>query len=318
MNLSQTHNIAVHPAYMAYTPPTASPLVYDSAHHSLRFPNRSELLCTEEDIRHQADLYIPEVFSGAIGSEHAFLAAEVARSYVDFNRDLSSVHPDHVRGELTRITPAENDYYASKGLGICRTVLSHSRQSTKLTEEAPTEDDILDRWNSLSLPYHAQLSDMIDRATEVNGASCHITAHNLFAAGTKEREDLPDYTFFLGTKDGYTAEPEIVDTIADALERAGFLVARDVIFKGQKLIEHADPKNGRNAIQIEVCREKMFDPKTYKPHEGFREVHSALTQMSEDLGAFMRFRTQKSLPMSKRAPDPDLVSSFPAPAVLSR
>ena len=314
MSLNREFHTTTHPAYVCHVPERLSaPVIFESPHHSTFFPEDFHLACDESHVHRQADLHVDKIFSDTLGAGFPFLGTRVARSYIDFNRATNSVHPDHVTGELSRITPAEGDFYAKAGLGLVRTRAYFGRD-IPVTDTPPTEDEILRRIDAYWMPYHAQLAALIDQNIAAFGQSCHVTCHSFPMEFMKEKDVLGDYTFFIGTSEGRSAADDVKDKVIGILTDLGFGVADNRVLKGVELVKrHGDPSQERHSVQIEIVREQYMDNHTGEPHEGLERIQSAMTQLATELGSFMNQRCQKPAPMTREAPDPEPPSEESGP-----
>ncbi|MCB9965358.1 MAG: N-formylglutamate amidohydrolase [Rhodospirillales bacterium] len=299
------------PAYIHHKPGNlVAPVILESPHHSLYFPDtlttceHFRLACDMIHALRQADLHVDRIIRSLPRHGIPVLEATTARSYIDLNRAPNSVHPDHISGSLTQITPATDDFYAEVGLGLVRTRAYFGCDNIRIIDDAPTENEILARLDRYWYPYHAQLEKMIDKNISIFGESVHISCHSFPLSCMREQNDLKGHTFFIGTADETTADPAITDFIIASLESMGFRVARNHILKGQELVKrHGHPQEGRHSLQIEIVREAYMDCDTCQPHEGFESIQQALSRLTAELGDFMRNRCRTPAPSSAAMPD---------------
>ena len=314
MSLDQAFHRTVHPAYICETPVIqAGPLIFESPHHSIFFPPDFQLACEPVHVLRQSDRHVDSIFQGAKNVGFPFLGTRIARSYIDFNRATNSVHPDHTAGELTRLIPAEGDFYAAAGLGLVRTRAYFGRD-IRVTDEMPTEDEILRRISEYWEPYHNKLADLISGNMTAYGTSCHVTCHSFPMQYMKEKDELGDHTFFIGTSDGKTASDDVKRRVIDILEDQGFKVADNYVLKGVELVKrHGKPEQNQHSVQIEIVREAYMDNDTCEPHEGIERVSAAMTHLARELNDFMKDRPQTQPASEPEEPDQDPASECQGP-----
>ncbi len=301
MDLSRDYKVATHPAYISFSPQKlAAPVVFENPHSSIFFPEDAQLVCNPIHVRKQSDFFLDEITRPLLQRGYPLLEAAVSRGYVDLNRPVNSVHPDHISGPLRQIIPAENDFYAAAGLGLCRTT-AYWGSDVRITDEAPTEDEVLRRIDGYWQPYHDELERLIDRNMDDFGQNAHITCHSFSIANIKPEEGLSDHTFFVGTRDNTTAARDVKEAVIGSLEDQGFKVADNRVLKGVELVaQHGKPEAERHSIQVEIVREAYMDKDTCEAHEGIEVIKTAMTNLADDLGAFMKARPQ--IPLASEKP----------------
>ena len=103
------------------------------------------------------------------------------------------------------------------------------------------------------------------------------------------RTDKPLADFVLGDRDGTTASPAFTDAVAQALRKRGFSVAINDPFKGVALIARLGrPAERRHSLQVEVHRGLYMDEATRERSAGFGALQAALTEVAQELAAFVR------------------------------
>lgn len=125
--------------------------------------------------------------------------------------------------------------------------------------QAPDAAEIEERLDRFWRPYHEELQGLLDAARSKHGFALLLDGHSI-------RSELPRLFdgilahLNLGSNDGASAAPALVDTAWDLLSRSDFLAVRDGRFKGGYITRHyGRPEAGVHAIQLEIAQ------RTYMP-----------------------------------------------------
>ena len=87
---------------------------------------------------------------------------------------------------------------------------------------------------ALYRPYHQALRDLIERAAAIFGVAVLLDCHSMPSSVADGA--APD--FVIGDRYGASAAPWIVDTVENALRRAGYSVRRNKPYAGGFITEH--------------------------------------------------------------------------------
>ena len=198
--------------------------------------------------------------------------ARTPRAAVDCNRAEDEVDPSVIDGARRRGISAR----ARGGLGI---VPARTAQHGYLWRRAISPKQLDDRLNQAHRPYHeaieAQLALLLDRF----GCALLLDCHSM----PPPPEGVPPLVF--GDCRGRTAEPWISAEAVAIAKRLGFDGGLNDPFAGGHVIErHSRPRDGVQALQIEIDRRCYLDSKLAKPGPGFDRVAGLLEALAVELG----------------------------------
>lgn len=119
---------------------------------------------------------------------------------------------------------------------------------------APDRYEIEERLENHWRPYHDHLGRMLDRIKARHGHAVLLDGHSIRSVLPKLFEgELPNLN--LGSNDGASAAPGLVDTAWNLLVDSGFRAVRDGRFKGGYITRHyGRPAEGVHAIQLEIAQ----------------------------------------------------------------
>ena len=224
----------------------AGPLVFASSHSGRAYPDglmaRSRLGIAA--LRKGEDRYVDMLLGKVVAP---VLIADVARAYVDLNRDPGELDPDMF--DPAPALPRASDRVRA-GLGVIPRAFAAGQAiySAKLPLAESTA-----RIAAVHAPYHAALARLLERARARHGHAVLIDCHSM--------PSHPDCApIVLGDLNGRSCAPEIAEAAATELAGLGLRVARNVPYAGAYTLErHGRPHLGIHALQIEFDRALYLD-----------------------------------------------------------
>ena len=200
---------------------------------------RESVCLTPQDQFDDGDPFTREIFDVGAAVAHV-LKADIARSYVDLNRDPAD-RP-----------PANPD-------GVVKTSTCYGRRIYKPGSEPTPEltEILLQRYYR---PYHAALERAAARAGVAIGLDCHSMAATAPAIAPDPGRKRP--AFCLSNREGATCPTSVLEKLARAISRAFGLNAGDVAlnepFKGG-YITQAHGNRPVPWVQVELNRSFYLD-----------------------------------------------------------
>lgn len=259
----------------------ATPVFLNAPHSGDAFPEaflaRSQL--SRMQLRRASDLFVDELFSGAVQAGLPLMRAHLPRSYVDLNREPLELDPRLILGPLP-VDANTRSLRVAGGLGTIPRVIGDQIEiyAGKLTLE-----EALARVEQTYIPYHLRLHRELALRHERHGGVLLLDLHSMPSSGLpRSGRRLADIV--LGDRFGASAEAGLVARLESLLQRAGLTVERNHPYAGGYITEHyGRPRLGWHTIQIEINRALYMDEAKMEPHEGFNALAEALSAAVLDL-----------------------------------
>jgi N-formylglutamate amidohydrolase len=264
--------------------PAPTPLVFASPHSGRLYPDDMMAAAALDAlaIRRSEDAYVDALIGAAPDLGAALISANLARAYIDMNREAFELDqamfadelPDFARGRTARV---------AAGLGAIARVVSEGQEiyARKLTfAEAKS------RIEGAHAPYHAALVRLIGEAHAAHGYAILIDWHSMPAAAARAggRDEACDIV--LGDRFGAACAGQITQKVERELEAMGYRVARNAPYAGGYTTEHyGRPGRRTHALQIEISRALYLDEMTLKPTAGFEKLQADLETLTRALAA---------------------------------
>jgi N-formylglutamate deformylase len=266
--------------------PGTTPLVLDSPHSGVDYPEDFAHACDRAVLRQAEDTHVEKLYDFAPQLGVAWIEALFPRSYLDANRNLTELDVSMLDGAWP--DPVETDAAAlgkvrlGKGL-----VWRLTDEGVPIYERALSVAEVRQRIDRCWRPYHAAVAAAIERAHARHGYSIHLNCHSMpSVAGpfATERPGVVHPDFVIGDRDGTSADPRLSRLVCEHLRAQGYEVAHNDPYKGVELVRrYGDPAGHRHSIQVEINRKLYMDEATLAPHDGFDPLRRDLRALVERL-----------------------------------
>lgn len=254
-------------------------VVFASPHSGAIYPpdllSRSKL--SADQLRRNEDIFIDHLFHSAIAAGAPFLRALFPRIIVDVNRAANEL-PSEWESLCDETCDTKTTARAAAGLGVVPTYLSETQP---IYSRLPNLDDVSNRLDRLYHPYHATLHDLLQTSLVRFGRALLVDCHSMpgFSPSGSRRPDI-----ILGDRYGTSCHPDTLDLFKALFTQAGYNVGINYPYAGGYTTEHyGKPRDGVEAIQIEVNRDLYVNPITLSPKSGYVQLKEDLRQITQDI-----------------------------------
>ena len=266
------------PAFEIARPTGApAPLVFASPHSGRVYP-LAMMAASRLDaaaIRRSEDVYVDRLIEGATAVGASVISAQLARVWLDVNREPWELDPAMFSDELPAFARARTARVAA-GLGAIARIVSEGCEvyARKLTfEEARA------RIEAVHEPYHAALSALVAETLARDGLAILIDWHSMpSAAAAHAAGGACDVV--LGDRYGGACAPAVSRLVERELKAMGYAVARNLPYAGGYTTEHyGAPRRGVHALQVEVNRALYVEEASLEPSAGFARLKADLERL---------------------------------------
>jgi len=266
--------------------PGSAPLVLDSPHSGVDYPQDFRPACDLATLRRAEDTHVEKLYDFAPALGVAWIEALFPRSYLDANRNVTELDANLLQDDWP--DPLESDpVLLSKvrlGKGL---VWRCTDEGLDIYDRKLTAAEVRQRIERCWRPYHAAVADAIAGAHQRHGYSIHLNCHSMPSVASSHATDFPGLVhpdFVIGDREGTSASPALSRLLCDLLRGFGYDVAYNHPYKGVELVRrYGDPAADRHSIQVEVNRKLYMDEDTLQPHAGFEPLKAHLRQLVERL-----------------------------------
>ena len=265
-------------------------VVFASPHSGSIYPSdildRSDL--SAHQLRRNEDIFIDQLFNGAVAAGAPLIRALFPRVMVDVNRAESGL-PSHWDALINERGYRHPTPRAAAGLGVVPTYLT---ETLPIYRRLPDIDDVSNRLTQLYHPYHAALKELLETSVNKFGRALLVDCHSMpgFAPMGSRRPDI-----ILGDRFGTTCHADTLGTFRRLFTQAGYSVGVNYPYAGGYTTSHyGKPDQGVEAVQIEVNRDLYVNPVTLAPKLGY-------ARLAEDLRGITHKIVASALPQDLAA-----------------
>jgi N-formylglutamate deformylase len=258
----------------------STPLVLDSPHSGVEYPDDFGHVCDPRVLRQAEDTHVEKLYDFAPQLGVAWIEALFPRSYLDANRDTTEI--DVSMFDEPWPGPVEADSKVRLGKGL---VWRCTDDGVPLYERRLAVREVQSRIDRCWRPYHAAVAQAIAAAHARHGYSIHINCHSMPAISGSYATEFPGLVhadFVIGDRDGTSADPALSRKICGQLASLGYRVEYNHPYKGVELVRrYGDPARDRHSIQVEINRKLYMDEQTLELHSGYESLKRNLRSMTE-------------------------------------
>jgi N-formylglutamate amidohydrolase len=258
-----------------------APFVFCSPHSGRHYPrilmesSRLDALA----LRKSEDMYVDELFSGVTDLGAPMIAARFPRAYVDVNREPYELDPELFGSQLPSYANGQSIRVAG-GLGTIARIVADGEE---IYHTPPSLPAALERIERLYRPFHADLSDLLERARVRFGVAILIDCHSMPSAAMNHAAGArPDVV--IGDRFGASCDQRLTRLVRDQLQRLGYHAQLNRPYAGGFITEHyGRPSKGVHALQIELNRALYVDETSLRPTKRFGQLQLDLTALCRRL-----------------------------------
>lgn len=263
-----------------------TPLVLDSPHSGVNYPEDFRHACDPAALRQAEDTHVEKLYDFAPAMGVAWVEALFPRSYLDANRNTTEIDvslfdqawPDPVETDPQSLSKVR----LGKGL-----VWRITDEGVPIYDRKLSVDEVRSRIENCWRPYHAAVRAAVDAAHSRHGYCIHLNCHSMPAVAGNYSTDFPGLVhadFVIGDREGTSAAQALSRKVCEHLRALGYSVEYNHPYKGVELVRrYGDPAHNRHSIQVEINRKLYMDEATLALNEGYEPLKRSLRSLIEML-----------------------------------
>ena len=264
--------------------PGTTPLVLDSPHSGINYPDDFGHACDPQALRRAEDTHVEKLYDFVPALGVAWIEALFPRSYLDVNRNTTEI--DVALFDEAWPDPLETDPKALSKVRLGKgLVWRMTDEGAPIYERRLSVQEVRSRIDRCWRPYHEAVRAAIEAAHERHGYCIHLNCHSMPAVAATHATDFPGLVhadFVIGDRDGASADPALSRKVCDHLASLGYSVSYNHPYKGVELVRrYGDPARHRHSVQVEVNRRLYMDEQTLVPNAGFDPLKQSLRSLVE-------------------------------------
>jgi N-formylglutamate amidohydrolase len=254
------------------------PIVFASPHSGRYYPD--ELLAASRldalSLRRSEDSFVDELFAAAPEHGAPLVMATFPRAWCDVNREAWELDPAMFTDRLPGWVNTSSAR-VSAGLGtIARVVASGEAIYRSKLAFSDAERRVRTCWQ----PFHDALAAVVMETQAEFGGCLLIDCHSMPTHGHVSRTGVKPADFVLGDAHGTACLPSVTRLVEGLLTAQGFTVRRNEPYAGGYITRHyGRPREGVQALQIEIARDLYMDEARIERRTAFADVQASVTRL---------------------------------------
>jgi N-formylglutamate deformylase len=266
--------------------PGRTPLVLDSPHSGVDYPEDFAHACELAVLRKAEDTHVEKLYDFAPALGVAWIEALFPRSYLDANRNITELDVSLLEDEWPEVVETDPVVLSKVRLGK-GLIWRLTDDGVPIYQRKLAVAEVRQRIERCWRPYHAAVEQAIASAHARHGYSVHLNCHSMPAISSSHATDFPGLVhadFVIGDRDGTTASPALSRWLCEVLRGFGYQVEYNHPYKGVELVRrYGDPTHDRHSIQVEINRKLYMDEATLELNAGFESLRGHLRELVRQL-----------------------------------
>lgn len=263
------------------------PLVLSVPHKGAVFPEEflANSQCSIAELRSNEDSFVDELVEAASNEGIPMIAMNIARSFVDVNRDKIELDPtmfyNHPHANETNI----GDRRCRVGLGVIHRITAKNHN---IYNGLLDYDEVTERLAQVYDTYHKKLQQLIDKVIKKFGFCMVLDCHSMPSEICSLMQDTNKIDFCLGTLFEQSCPAEMHDIFKKSLEDSGYNISDNCPYSGAYItFNYCQPRKGIYTMQMEINRGLYMNERVYKKNDAFSKLSQDICQAILALGNFL-------------------------------
>lgn len=223
------------------------PILANIPHCGTRIPDsiRSRFKRDPQPILANHDWYLDRLYDFLPALGVTLLRANYSRYVVDLERDIAAPH---------------------YGTFMTSIVYEDTTWGRPLYETAPTQNEVEERIEEYYLPYHRQLTELLDAMVGEFGRVYLLDLHSFFGHPYVDASEISTEVE-LGNRHGSTCSEQFLVCFEKAFRKHGFRVASNNLWRGGYIPQHYGSMDNVESLSVEVRLPAYLDQEYFGEEE---------------------------------------------------
>ncbi len=257
------------------------PVVISVPHAGRYFPEEflQNVALTEEQLRSNEDLFVDELVWPLAEGGIPVLCMNVARSFIDVNRDKIEVDAKMFYNYPEDKIAIENNR-CRFGLGLIHRIDVANRP---IYDGLLSYQEVQERIKNVYDIYHKRLQQLINKCAKKFGFCCILDCHSMPSKICNIIPDSPHIDFCLGDLFSQSCPTEYTAFLQNTLSRFGYTVTANIPYSGAfTTFNYCQPRKKIYTMQIEINRKIYAEEIFLKKNSHFQKVSSDINSSIQE------------------------------------
>ena len=260
------------------------PLVLSVPHKGQFFPEEflHATAVSQTELRKNEDAFVDELVMTASQQGIPMIAMNIARSFIDINRDKMEIDPtmfyNYPQQEMTM------GRRCRLGLGVIHRITAKNHPIYK---GLLNYQEVQERFKNVYDVYHKRLQQLIDKTLKKFGMCFVLDCHSMPSEICSLLQETQRIDFCLGTLFDQSCPKEMQQFFKKGLEKKDYYISENSPYSGAYItFNYCQPRRKIYTMQMEVNRGLYMDEHSFKKNSGFS---IACDDVSENIIEFANF-----------------------------
>ncbi len=262
------------------------PIVLSSPHSGKIFPEPflQNTCLSEYDLRSSEDCFVDELILGASDAGIPMIAMNIARTFVDVNRDKIEIDDTMYFDKNTPV-----DLLGSRrcrvGLGVIHRIVS---QNKPIYDGLISYKEVQKRIANVYEPYHKKLKQLVDKCVKKFGFCLLIDCHSMPSKICNIMNETKPVEFCVCNLFDESCPPQISEFVANKLSEHDYRVEFNRPYAGAFItFNYCQPRKNIYTLQLEINRKLYMDEFSYTKNTDFQAISTHISEAFVSLGKFL-------------------------------
>lgn len=253
-----------------------SPLVLSIPHKGQIFPDEflHATAVSQNELRRNEDSFVDELVMEATHHGIPMIAMNIARSFIDINRDKMEIdptmfynypNPEFSIGRRCRL-----------GLGVIHRITAKNHPIYKGLLDY---NEVQERFTKVYDVYHKRLQQLIDKCLKKFGMCFVLDCHSMPSEICTLLQETQKIDFCLGTLFDQSCPQEMHSFFKTGLQEKNYYISDNCPYSGAYItFNYCQPRRKIYTMQMEVNRGLYMDEHSYKKNSDFSDICLDISQ----------------------------------------
>ena len=261
------------------------PLILSVPHKGQIFPEEFLHITavSQSELRKNEDAFVDELVINASSKGIPMLAMNIARSFIDVNRDKIEIDPTMFYNYPT--PELSIGRRCRLGLGVIHRI---SAKNHPIYKGLLNYDEVQDRFSKIYDVYHKRLQQLIDKCLKKFGMCFVLDCHSMPSEICTLLQETQKIDFCLGTLFDQSCPESMHDFFKKGLEQKEYYVSDNSPYSGAYItFNYCQPRRKIYTMQMEINRGLYMDEHSFKKNDCFSSICSDVSQNIIDFANFL-------------------------------
>ena len=262
------------------------PIVLSIPHSGRIFPEEflKNVAVNTKELRGSEDCFVDEIFGEAKNHGITGISMNIARAFVDLNRDKIELDPT-MFFDYPEVSSEQCGRRCRIGYGVIHRITDDNKP---IYDGLISFDEVNERIEKVYDVYHKRLKQLIDKTVKTFGFCFVLDCHSMPSRICSRMLDDKKIDVCLGNLFDQSCPKEIIDFIRKNLEEFGYNVEMNIPFSGAFItFNYCQPRKKIFTLQLEINRGLYTNEENLSKLPEIQSISENMSKLTYNLSNFL-------------------------------